>query len=1078
MSDQSYQTVPISSAKPKPSSRSTWLAPLYGVINGILLIPVSISFTSIIYSDPFFQPYLPQLVKLVLFSSLVHQIAFTALSSLPFAVGQVQDAGLVFLSAMSTTTVASMRSANPSISPESVLSTVIVELSLSTLLLGIALVIMGRLKLGSIVQYLPVPVIGGYLAFIGFFCGRAGLAMMSGPLPLQWLPGCAMGCLMYLLLSTVKSPLVLPTCMVSMLLVFYGLVVWFSGWTLQDARDYGWIWPLQEQSNGLAEITALVSFSTIQWGEMSKQGLCWLGMVLVVAFSSSLDVAAIEMELGLPLDYNKELAMVGVSNVLSGCSGGYTGSYIFSQTIFTMKRGVFSRLCGVFIALLEATVVVLPISLTSYVPKLFFGSLLMLISVDLMWVWLVLARRKMMIFEYGVCLATFAAILCVGVEGGLAFGVLFASVAFVVSNASIARATPSFKSSNVVRTFEERSVLLANRAKIVTLSLSGYVFFGSAVKILEEVKAHVILNATGAGPGEDMPVLSDLDFEETFEQQGNDENDEENGTRRGKSRERGRKRDQGSSLFIYTPMKSKSASGGGMRSRAQSEGSFGSRDSWKTSPSKPHPSSSSSSPDTVSEAMPMVSHGLVQSPSYGSIEDSFASPGSSLAASTSCPGSPAEPDMAAALSDAPGGKPISIFDISDEVIGRLHERVEMQLGNPNPNPNDAPSEGQAHSLLHTVWSQQNLFREARKRGSFGSQLEMLLRQPPEKNVAHRDEEATGNPNATEYLVLDFTHTSGVDATAARSCFLMLMQLMKASHVTVVFANMSPSVRSVLTANGVIRPRDVVIPRLDDALEWCEEIVLGAALRRQSGLLKRDLAYYQEKWQLRQGLGLGFGSGELANSGDVTRRADSGDDKRRAVSFESSSVSSVGSGEANRELASHSRRLRSILLDYLEVKNDGVVKNLLSTQLLVQFFVRSSVRGGDILIDMHQPSDHIVFIEAGEVELVCESTDGAERADGDACRSRGAGVERVNKIAAGGIFGEASFVLGTSSSLRALALSDCVVWSLSRFDFTRMELQEPRMCLLIQQLLLKSLSINATAGLFRAFPETAYNNLFD
>jgi hypothetical protein len=30
-----------------------------------------------------------------------------------------------------------------------------------------------------------------------------------------------------------------------------------------------------------------------------------IGMFLVVAFSSSLDVAAIEMEMGLPLDYNR-----------------------------------------------------------------------------------------------------------------------------------------------------------------------------------------------------------------------------------------------------------------------------------------------------------------------------------------------------------------------------------------------------------------------------------------------------------------------------------------------------------------------------------------------------------------------------------------------------------------------------------------------------------------------------------------------------------------------------------------------------------------------------------------------------
>lgn len=43
-----------------------------------------------------------------------------------------------------------------------------------------ALVVLGRLRLASIVQYLPMPVIGGYLAFIGYFCGQAGLAFAAG----------------------------------------------------------------------------------------------------------------------------------------------------------------------------------------------------------------------------------------------------------------------------------------------------------------------------------------------------------------------------------------------------------------------------------------------------------------------------------------------------------------------------------------------------------------------------------------------------------------------------------------------------------------------------------------------------------------------------------------------------------------------------------------------------------------------------------------------------------------------------------------------------------------------------------
>eukprot|EP01031_Cornospumella_fuschlensis_P001913 gene1913-2386_t len=72
----------------KSSTSTVATSSLYGVINCIMVIPVSISFCSIIYKDPAFAPFLPSLVKLVVFSSAVHQLAFSYLSSLPFAVGQ------------------------------------------------------------------------------------------------------------------------------------------------------------------------------------------------------------------------------------------------------------------------------------------------------------------------------------------------------------------------------------------------------------------------------------------------------------------------------------------------------------------------------------------------------------------------------------------------------------------------------------------------------------------------------------------------------------------------------------------------------------------------------------------------------------------------------------------------------------------------------------------------------------------------------------------------------------------------------------------------------------------------------
>ena len=57
-------------------------------------------------------------------------------------------------------------------SDDDIISTVLITLSLCTMLLGIALILTGYFKLAQLVQYLPMPVVGGYLAFIGLYCGE------------------------------------------------------------------------------------------------------------------------------------------------------------------------------------------------------------------------------------------------------------------------------------------------------------------------------------------------------------------------------------------------------------------------------------------------------------------------------------------------------------------------------------------------------------------------------------------------------------------------------------------------------------------------------------------------------------------------------------------------------------------------------------------------------------------------------------------------------------------------------------------------------------------------------------------
>eukprot|EP00584_Thalassiosira_punctigera_P016749 CAMPEP_0172556770 /NCGR_PEP_ID=MMETSP1067-20121228/68894_1 /TAXON_ID=265564 ORGANISM="Thalassiosira punctigera, Strain Tpunct2005C2" /NCGR_SAMPLE_ID=MMETSP1067 /ASSEMBLY_ACC=CAM_ASM_000444 /LENGTH=701 /DNA_ID=CAMNT_0013345665 /DNA_START=164 /DNA_END=2269 /DNA_ORIENTATION=+ len=417
-------------------SNPPMLSLLYGIVNCFIVLPVIMSFGSIIYHDDFFRPYMSVLMKLTVVSGVVHQITFSTFSSLPFAVGQVQDAGLIFLSAMATDVVLRLKSM--SVDDTSILATVTIGLSIYTALLGCALCAIGKFQLASYCQLLPSSVVGGYLAYIGFFCGQAGLALMASVDVTglsQWhkfldrdalillTPGVIGGCAIYFSVRTLRHMAVLPSSIIMLMVAFYA-ILWATGTSVQEATENGWI-NKSVESPSWYHTWDFLKIDKVVWSVLPSQTLTALAMISVVALSSSLDIAAIEIELKRPLDYNHELQNVGLSNIISGLTGGYTGSYIFSQTIFSLRMGIRSRLMGYVIAFVSLVAVVIPVNILSYIPNYFFGSLLIMICLDLMFEWLIDVRTQVTSAEYLIMISTFALLLIFGVEFGIISGIVF-----------------------------------------------------------------------------------------------------------------------------------------------------------------------------------------------------------------------------------------------------------------------------------------------------------------------------------------------------------------------------------------------------------------------------------------------------------------------------------------------------------------------------------------------------------------------------------------------------------------------------------------------------------------------------
>jgi SulP family sulfate permease len=226
---------------------------IYAVVNVIISLPGLYGYAAVIFNNPTFSPHMNALSKFVIFSSSIHQLGFLLFSSLPFAIGTVQDAGLIFLSSMSNTIA--NRILNEGGTADDVLSTTLVLLSLGTAMLGLVLVAMGHFKLADAVSYLPMPVVGGYLAFIGYFCLTAGVGLCiseSMMVPADWayllephnlvlaIPGLLSGLCMTIVSRKCDSDAALPLLMVLIPSIFY-IVIFSTGIGLDGAREGGWV---------------------------------------------------------------------------------------------------------------------------------------------------------------------------------------------------------------------------------------------------------------------------------------------------------------------------------------------------------------------------------------------------------------------------------------------------------------------------------------------------------------------------------------------------------------------------------------------------------------------------------------------------------------------------------------------------------------------------------------------------------------------------------------------------------------------------------------------------------------------
>jgi SulP family sulfate permease len=218
-----------------------------------------------------------------------------------------------------------------------------------------------------------------------------------------------------------------------------------------------------------------------------------IAVVFVTASCTLFNTTGIEVATQHEANLEQELNVTGIANMLSGAFGGYTGCVSVSRSFLNFNGGGTGPLSGLTVAAISLLMLAFAPTLLGYMPKFVLGGLLIYLGADQLHKWIVQSRRRLSVVEYLSLLAIIVIIVQWGFIAGILIGVVIGCATFALSASRVDSIKYSFDGSeyrsSLDRSREDQAVLSAHGSKIQGLNLQSYLFFGSANRLYQHVKA-------------------------------------------------------------------------------------------------------------------------------------------------------------------------------------------------------------------------------------------------------------------------------------------------------------------------------------------------------------------------------------------------------------------------------------------------------------------------------------------------------------------------------------------------------------------------------------------------------------
>ncbi|QCP52093.1 cyclic nucleotide-binding domain-containing protein [Trinickia violacea] len=469
-----------------------------GLLSGFVSLCYSIAYGSLIFSGSLAH-FVNVGIMVTLVSGGITALVVAVKSSLPFTIGGPDSNAVAVLVGLAGSVAAGASAAG--LPPSGVLATVLAAIAMSSLVTGALLYLVGWSRRSAVIQFLPFPVVGGFLGGSGYLLLSGAMRTLTGhsigwpalaalpDLPwLAWLPALVVCGTLIAAQGRVKPYLLTPLGLGAGVAVFFaGMIA--MGQSADQLHAAGLLFDRESLSS--MQVPLLLPRREIDWATIAAHLPECLAVAAVSALTILLNASGASVATGFDADFNQEMRAAGLANLLAGVTGGIVGYQSMTRTLLNRRAGATARLSGIVAGLGCFAVVGLVPGAIAWLPKPVLVGLQLYLSWGILREWLVASYRKLGLADYLLVVLIVAVIAVKGAVAGIALGIAAACAMFVFNYSRISAIAREFDAhtchSNVERSIEDTQRLREHGDAVVGVRLQGFLFFGTANLVLRRL---------------------------------------------------------------------------------------------------------------------------------------------------------------------------------------------------------------------------------------------------------------------------------------------------------------------------------------------------------------------------------------------------------------------------------------------------------------------------------------------------------------------------------------------------------------------------------------------------------------